>query len=80
MQPYNYKYLHCKMEAGFSTVGEDYVEVLAKYVMAIVTGGNVMEEEPEPGWVGYTRDVRTVLFWVILVKDQTELVRNPYSR
>ena len=25
-------------------------------------------------------DVRTVLFWVILVKDQTELVRNPYSR
>merc|ERR1719508_504742 len=29
LQPYNYKYLHCK------------------YVMAIVTGGNVMEEEPE---------------------------------
>ena len=27
-----------------------------------------------------TSDVRTVLFWVILVKDQTELVRNPYSR
>ena len=52
MQPY--KYLHCKMEAGFSTLGEDYFEVLAKYVMAIVTGGNVMEEEPEPGWVGYT--------------------------
>ena len=25
-------------------------------------------------------DVRTVLFWVVLVKDQTELVRNPYSR
>ena len=25
------------------------------------------------------RDVRTVLFWVILVKDQTELVKNPYS-
>ena len=41
MQPY--KYLHCQMEAGLSTLGEDYVEVLAEYVMAIV--GNVMEEE-----------------------------------
>ena len=29
---------------------------------------------------GGTRDVRTVLFWVILVKDQAELVKNPYSR
>ena len=41
MQPY--KYLHWQMEAGLSTLGEDYVEVLAEYVMAIV--GNVMEEE-----------------------------------
>ena len=28
----------------------------------------------------HVSDVRTVLFWVILVKDQTELVRNPHSR
>ena len=50
MQPY--KYLHWQMEAGLSTLGEDYVEVLAEYVMAIVTGGNVMEEEQSQGWLG----------------------------
>ena len=52
MQPYNYKYLHCQMEAGLSTLGADYVEVLAEYVMAIVTGGNVMEEEQSQGGLG----------------------------
>ena len=52
MQPYNYKYLHCQMEAGLSALGADYVEVLAEYVMAIVTGGNVTEEEQSQGWLG----------------------------
>ena len=50
MQPY--RYLHCQMEAGLSTLGADYVEVLAEYVMAIVTGGT------EPGWVGNT------VYWI----------------
>ena len=50
MQPY--KYLHWQMEAGPSTLGEDYVEVLAEYVMAFLTGGNVMEEEQSQAWLG----------------------------
>ena len=61
MQPYNYKYLHCKMEAGFSTLGEDYVQVLAKYVMAIVTGGNVMEKEHSLLDLGQLFGKRTLL-------------------
>ena len=47
MQPYNYKYLLCQMEAGLSTLGEDYVNV-----MAIVTWENVMEEEQSQGGLG----------------------------
>merc|ERR1712106_827455 len=54
LQPY--KYLHCLrlIEAGLSTLAQDYVRVLADYVVSSVSGGHVVEQETVPGWVGYT--------------------------
>ena len=48
--------MHCLrlVEAGLSTLAQDYVRVLADYVLAIVAGGHVVEQETVPGWVGYT--------------------------
>jgi hypothetical protein len=48
--------MHCLrlVEAGLSTLAQDYVRVLADYVVASVAGGHVVEQETVPGWVGYT--------------------------
>ena len=42
------------IEAGLSTLAQDYVRVLADYVVSSVSGGHVVEQETVPGWVGYT--------------------------
>ena len=42
------------MEAGLSTLAQDYVRVLADYVMGSVTGATLVEQDTVPEWVQYT--------------------------
>ena len=41
-------------EAGLATLAQDYVRVLAEYVVGSVTGGTMVEQDTVPGWVQYT--------------------------
>merc|ERR1719334_1102971 len=54
LQPY--KYLHCLrlIEAGHSTLAQDYVRVLGDYIVSSVNTGQAIDQETVPGWVGYT--------------------------
>ena len=51
-----YKYLHCVrlVEAGLAVAGQDYVRVLADYVVNSVAEGHMLDEDTKPGWVEYT--------------------------
>ena len=53
------------VEAGLSTLAQDYVKVLAEYVMGSVTGGTMVEQDTVPGWVHYTADLAEKLKYLV---------------
>ena len=70
------------VEAGLSTLAQDYVRVLAEYVMGSVTGATLVEQDTVPEWVQYTAYLAKYLVsdYMSYIHDYTVyLCRTRYS-